>query len=77
MTFRFRPDQVEQAWATVKIEVVFAPNTGSIKPWELYGVFTFPRPMRRHWGSFRTQDAANKKAEAFRNNILRRERAEP
>lgn len=62
----FRPDQIDQAWATLKIEVVHAPWTGSIKPWELYGVFTFPHRSRVHWGSFKTEAAANKKAEALR-----------
>jgi hypothetical protein len=66
MTFQLQPDQVEQAWATLKIEVVFAPKTGTIKPWELYGVFAFPHAMRRHWGSFKTEAAANKKAAALR-----------
>lgn len=61
MTFRLAPDQIEAAWATLKIEVVFNPKTGEIKPWELYGVFTFPHTMRKHWGSFKTEAAANKK----------------
>jgi hypothetical protein len=63
---KLAPDQVERAWATLKIEVVFAPNTGNIKPWELYGVFTFPHKSRVHWGSFKTEAAANKKADQAR-----------
>ncbi len=66
MTFQLRDDQVEAAWATLKVEVVFAPKTGSIKPWELYGVFTFPHAMRCHWGSFKTEAAANKKLETLK-----------
>lgn len=64
MTFRLRDDQIAPSWATMKTEVIFAPKTGSIKPWELYGVFTFPHRMRVHWGSFKTEAAAIKKAKA-------------
>lgn len=60
-TFRLAPDQIEEAWTTM-IEVVFAPKTGSIKPWELWGVFIFPHSMRQHWASFKTEAAANKSA---------------
>ncbi len=66
MPLQLSPDQVTQAWDTLKIEVVFAPSTGNIKPWELYGVFTFPHRSRVHWGSFKTEAAANKKAIALR-----------
>lgn len=45
-------------WTTLKLEVVFAPKTGSIKPWELWAVFS---DRRTHWGSFKTEEAANKK----------------
>lgn len=69
MTFHLAPDQIEQAWATLKIEVVFNPKTGEIKPWELYGVFTFPHLMRSHWGSFKTEAAINKKATALRKKF--------
>lgn len=69
MTFRLTPDQVEPAWATLKIEVVFAPKTGNIKPWELWGCFTYPHKMRKHWGSFKTEEAANNKAAELRKNI--------
>lgn len=67
MAFQLSPDQIEKSWATLKIEVVFAPRTGNIKPWELYGVFAFPHPMRKHWASFKTEAAANKKANALRD----------
>jgi hypothetical protein len=66
MSFQLLPHQIEPAWATLKIEIIFAPKTGSIKPWELYGVFTYPHPARRHWGSFKTEAAANKKAARLR-----------
>lgn len=66
MAFQLQPDQIDQAWATLKIEVVFAPKTGTVKPWELYGVFTFPHSMRKHWASFKTEAAANKRAAALR-----------
>lgn len=66
MTFRLSPEQVEPAWATLKIAVIFNPKTGEIKPWELYGCFTFPHKMRKHWGSYKTEAAAQKKAAALR-----------
>ena len=66
MTYRLQPDDIDRAWATLKIEVVFAPHTGSTKPWELYGVFSYPHQSRKHWGSFKTESAANKKAAALR-----------
>jgi hypothetical protein len=50
----------------LKIEVVYAPKTGNIKPWELYGVFTFPHPMRKHWASFKTEAAAKRRATVLR-----------
>lgn len=75
MTFRLPPEQIEPAWATLKIEVVFAPRTGIIKPWEIYGVFTFPHPMRKHWASFKTEVAANKKAETLRKRYPQARRA--
>jgi hypothetical protein len=61
-----QPDQIDRAWATLTVEVVYAPRTGNIKPWELYGVFAFPCHSRVHWGSFKTEAAANKKAETLR-----------
>ncbi len=66
MTFRLEPHQVEASWATLKLEVIFAPKTGSIKPWELYATFTFPSAHRVIWGSFKTEAAANKKLEALK-----------
>jgi hypothetical protein len=66
MTFRLTDEQVIPAWRTLTIEVVFAPKTGSIKPWELYGCFTFPHARRVHWASFKTEAAAQKKAAALR-----------
>jgi len=63
---QLQPDQIDRAWATLKIEVVYAPKTGNIKPWELYGVFTFPHPMRKHWASFKTEAAAKRRATVLR-----------
>lgn len=67
MTFRLEPDQIEKAWSTLKIEVVFDPKTGNIKPWELYGVFTFPHNMKKHWGSYKTEVRANIAARKLRD----------
>lgn len=66
MTFVLAPEQIEPSWATLTIEVMFAPKTGSIKPWEMYGCFTFPHNRRVHWGSYKTEAAATKKAAALR-----------
>jgi hypothetical protein len=58
------PDpETVQAWTTLRIEVAYAPNTGSIKPWEVYGVFSYPYEHRTHWGSFKTEAAARRRAE--------------
>jgi len=68
MTFRLPPEQVKPAWATLKIEVVYAPKTGSIKPWEVYGCFSYPFKFRKIWGSFKTEEAAMKKVAKVRKN---------
>lgn len=60
MAFKLEPNQVEAAWATLTIEVVFAPKTGSLRPWEMYGCFTYPHKMRKFWGSYKTESNANK-----------------
>lgn len=62
MTFQLAPDQVAKSWATLKVEVVFDPTTGVIKPWEVRGVFTFPHDMSVHWSSHKTEAAARKSA---------------
>jgi hypothetical protein len=49
-------------WNTVKIEVIFAPKTGQVKPWEIWGVFD---KGRVHWASFKTEENANKRLEAL------------
>ena len=54
-------EYVAKAWSTLKIEIVFAPHTGNIKPWEIYGIFSFPHNSRVHWGSFKTEESAKKK----------------
>jgi hypothetical protein len=66
MAFALRDDQIEQSWATLKLEIVFAPRTGNIKPWEIHARFTYPHPMKKHWGSFKTEAAANLKLEALK-----------
>ena len=64
MTFRLTDEQVIPSWKTLTIEVTFAPKTGSLRPWELHGCFTYPHKRRVFWGSFKTEAAAQKKAEA-------------
>lgn len=67
--FRLTDEQVIPAWKTLIVEVRYVPNTGSIKPWELYGCFTFPFKHSVHWGSFKTEAAAQKAAiRAIENN---------
>lgn len=58
--YALRPEQVAPSWATLKIEVIFAPKTGALRPWEMYGVFTFPSPRRVFWGSYKTEATALK-----------------
>lgn len=44
-------------WEKLQIIIRFDPKTGSIKPWEMWAIF----PEKRvHWGSFKTEEAANK-----------------
>jgi hypothetical protein len=67
--FRLTDEQVAPSWKTLTVEVRYVPNTGSIKPWELYGCFTFPFKFSRHWGSFKTEAAAQEAAiRAIENN---------
>lgn len=66
MAFHLLPEQVEPAWATLKLAVVFAPKTGSLRPWEIHAHFSFPFERRVHCGSFKTEAAANKKLEALK-----------
>jgi hypothetical protein len=54
-------EETRKTWDTLRMEVVHRPQTGEIKPWELHGVFSYPYHSRKHWGSFKTEVAANKK----------------
>ncbi len=74
MTFRLTDEQVIPAWKTLTIEVTFAPKTGSLRPWEIHGCFTFPFTRRVFWGSFKTEQAAQKKAEQLRKKYAERYR---
>jgi hypothetical protein len=71
MAFRLTDEQVVPSWKTCTVEVIFAPKTGSQRPWELYGCFTYPHKFRRHWGSFKTEAAAQKAAEKARANVAK------
>ncbi len=62
MAFHLTPEQVAPAWRTMTTEVIFAPKTGSLRPWELYGCFTFPVARKVFWGSFKTEQTARKSA---------------
>ena len=55
-------DQVEinKMWNTCEVVVQFAPNTGSKRPWEMYGIFTYPVSRKVFWGSYKTEEAAKK-----------------
>ncbi len=55
-------------WSKVKVEVVFDPRTGSVKPWEIWGVFP---EGRVRWASCKTEAAAHKIAEKHRINIAK------
>jgi len=66
MTFRLATDQIIPAWRTLTVEVTFAPKTGTLRPWELHGCFTYPHKRRVFWGSFKTEAAAQKKATQIR-----------
>jgi hypothetical protein len=67
--------ETDRQWATLRIEVVFDPRTGNIKPWELHGVFTYPHPIRKHWASFKTEAAANAAAAKWRSKYPQSTRA--
>ncbi len=72
---RLTPEQILPAWSTLTVTVTFAPKTGALRPWELHGCFTYPTPFRKHWGSFKTEAAANKAAAKQRiANVARLER---
>lgn len=60
MTFRLTEEQIIPSWKTCVVEVTFAPKTGSKRPWELHGCFSYPHSMRVFWGSYKTEEAAQK-----------------
>jgi hypothetical protein len=68
MAFRLTDEEVLPCWQSLTVEIRFAPHTGSIKPWELWGCFTSPHKFKRHWGSFKTEVAAQKAAAKALNN---------
>jgi hypothetical protein len=50
-------------WEKLQIQVIHDPKTGAAGPWEVWGIF----PERRvHWGSFKTEAAAELSAEQSR-----------
>jgi len=68
---RLTEEQIIPAWQSLTIEVTFAPHTGSQRPWEMHGCFTYPVKRRVFWGSYKTEAAAQKGVAKKMKNVAK------